>query len=89
MKRFPKMLPAPSAVQVFTFRQTPESILTDVFRLDDAERELASLRLAFDGRQLDVEDQGDREEILAIHAEAAKQLAKLPARVGSHLRSLS
>ncbi|MFF1684659.1 hypothetical protein [Streptomyces sp. NPDC058254] len=84
MKRFPQMLPAPSAVQVFVFRQTPESILEQVFRLDDAERELARFRAPFG-----VEDQGDREELLAIHAEARKQLGKLPARVGSHLRSLS
>jgi hypothetical protein len=89
VKRFPRMLPAPSAVQVFTFRQTPEAILTDVFRLDDAERELARIRLSFDGRHLDVEDQGDREEMLAIHADASKQLGKIPARVGSNLRSLS
>lgn len=84
MKRFPRTLPAPSAVQVFTFRQTPESILTDVFRLDDAERALSRFRAPFD-----VEDQGDREEMLAIHADASKQLGKIPARVGSHLRSLS
>jgi hypothetical protein len=89
MNRFPRMLPAPSAVQVFTFRQTPESILENVFRRNDAERALSRFRIPFDGRHLDVEDQGDREEMLAIHAEATKQLAKLPARVGSHLRSLS
>ncbi|MFF2475144.1 hypothetical protein [Streptomyces sp. NPDC058066] len=69
---------------VFKAQRTPESVLEDVFRLDDAERELARFRAP-----LDVEGKGDREEILAIHAAASKQLAKLPARVGSYLGSLS
>ncbi|MFZ3592241.1 hypothetical protein [Streptomyces sp. BH104] len=89
MKRFPQILPAPSAVQAFTFRQTPESVLDDVFRLDDAERELSRIRVSFDGRPLGVEDEGDREGMLAIHADATKHLAKIPARIGSHVGSLS
>lgn len=80
----PPATPVPAAVGYFKVQRTPEAILENVFRLDDAERELARFRAPFD-----VEDQGDREEILAIHAEATKQLAKQPARVGSHLRSLS
>ncbi|MFD7185546.1 hypothetical protein ACFV90_36990 [Streptomyces sp. NPDC059904] len=68
----------------FKFSQTPEPVLAAIYDVDDAERELARFRAP-----LSIEDQGDRESVLAIHAKASKTLARIPARLGSHLRSLA
>lgn len=58
------------AVGQFKARLLPPRILDAVLALDDAEREL----LRFRGPLLSVEDQGDRETVLARYAAADKIL---------------
>jgi hypothetical protein len=75
-------IPTPPAVSVFRALHLPPVIFEAMVLQADIERELPRLRpLA------SVEDQGDRETILARHAAAAKTLAAYPSIVGA--RSLS
>lgn len=68
-------VPSPAAVAMFSARQRPACEIEAAARMTDIERELKRLRpLA------SVEDQGDRETLLAQYAAADKVLSGVPLR---------
>ncbi|WP_199546659.1 hypothetical protein [Streptomyces sp. N35] len=74
----------PDAVAMFRAQHLPTGVYEAVVQMADVERGHKRLRpLA------SVEDQGDREELLALYAAADKTVSSHAERVGSHLRSLS
>lgn len=84
------LTPAPVAVAVFKLAHLPEAVADAEILMCDAERELhRPRRLNAFGPLLSVEDEGDRETALGMYAKADKTVSAYPARMGSHLRSLS
>lgn len=77
-------IPVPPAVEQFVYRSLPESTLTAMFDLVDAKRELGRVSLP-----LSVEDEGDRESVLAVCAVADKVLCSVPCRITAATGSLS
>ncbi|SDL29104.1 hypothetical protein [Streptomyces indicus] len=74
----------PDAVAMFRAQHLPTGVYDAVVQMADVERGYKRLRpLA------SVEDQGDREELLAVYAAADKTVSSHAERIGSHLRSLA
>ncbi|MFK0182496.1 hypothetical protein ACIQVR_41840 [Streptomyces xanthochromogenes] len=73
------------AVGALKARLLPPRILSALLKLDSAERELKRFR----GPLLSVEDQGDRETLLARHAAADKILHSVPSMTASTTGGLS
>lgn len=77
-------IPVPPAVEQLAYRLLPESTLQAMVDLTDAKCELGRVRLP-----LSVEDEGDRESVLAVCAVADKTLCSVPCRITAATGSLS
>lgn len=80
-------VPAPLAVGVFVaarLQMRQPLVYEALLEMSFAERELRRTC-----NPLSVEDEGDRQEALAMFARADKTVSSHPERMGSHLRSLS
>ncbi|WP_069883464.1 hypothetical protein [Streptomyces luteocolor] len=82
--RQPLKFPISDAVAAFGVQHRPAGVFEAAVQMADAERELGRLRPLGS-----VEDQGDRETVLGLYAQADKVLSAHAERVGSELRSLS